>query len=91
MGAPLSVEGGGVFTERGLSLTVKGAKLYESWINPAGYIGWASFNAASWGAENQITGANPALGPAIDSYNGALYDAWDPDIPGTPIDYFVSS
>ena len=32
-----------------------------------------------------------AFGPGLASYGGALYDAWCPNILGSPIDYFVRS
>jgi hypothetical protein len=89
--APVALQGGGVL-DHGGALTVMGSKMYASWDTQAtSTTEWASFNAAAWSTPKQIPHAMSLVGPGLAGYNGKLYDAWTPDIEGSPIDYSVHS
>jgi hypothetical protein len=80
----------GVSSTAGPALAVKGTKLYESWINFTNTdVEWASFNGTSWTAPKAIPKASIfiGLGPALATYDGALYDAWAPDPSPSAIEY----
>jgi hypothetical protein len=90
--APLALPGGGVLDYGGPALTVMGSKMYASWdTQNTSTIEWASFNAATWSTPEQVPHAISLVGPGLAGYNGSLYDAWTPDIEGSPIDYSVHS
>jgi hypothetical protein len=90
--APLALQGGGVLDYGGPALTVMGSKMYASWDTQAtSTIEWASFNAAAWSTPKRVPHAQSLVGPGLAGYKGALYDAWTPDIEGSPIDYSVHS
>jgi hypothetical protein len=90
--APTALAGGGVLDYGGPALTVKGSKMYASWDTQAtSTIEWASFNAAAWSKVKQVPHAVSLVGPGLAGYKGSLYDAWTPDIEGSPIDYSVHS
>jgi GNAT superfamily N-acetyltransferase len=43
------------------------------------------------GTPEEIAHAVSLVGPALAGFDGTLYDAWTPDIEGSPIDYSVRS
>jgi hypothetical protein len=90
-GAALPVDGGGVTSTAGPALTVLGSKMYESWSTVIGGfpVGWESFNGASWSKVKEIPKSETNIGPGLAAYDGSLYDAWLPDILGSPIDYSI--
>jgi hypothetical protein len=69
-----------------------GSKMYASWASQAtSTVDWASFNAAAWTKPNEVPHSESLVGPGLAGYGGSLYDAWTPDIEGSPIDYSVHS
>jgi hypothetical protein len=90
--APVSLGGGGVLSEGGPALAVMGSKLYETWASLSDQdVYWASFNGASWSTPKAVPHSETIVNPGLAGYSGALYDAWTPDIEGSPIDYSVHS
>jgi hypothetical protein len=90
--APVALAGGGVLDYGGPALTVFGARMYASWDSQdTSTINWASFDGAAWSTPLSIPGAESQVGPALAAYKTSLYDAWTPDIEGSPIDYSVHS
>jgi hypothetical protein len=90
--APLALQGGGVLDYGGPALTVMGSKMYASWDSQnTSTVDWASFNGAAWAKPKQIPHSMSLVGPGLAGYHGSLYDAWTPDIEGSPIDYSVHS
>jgi len=90
--APLALPGGGVLDYGGPALAVTDSKMYASWDSQAtSTINWASFNAAAWSKPQSVPDAMSLVGPGLAAYKGSLYDAWTPDIEGSPIDYSVHS
>jgi hypothetical protein len=90
--APLSLPNGGVLDYGGPALTVLGKKMYASWGSQAtSTIDWASFTGAAWSKPKQVPHAMSLVNPGLAGYKGSLYDAWTPDIEGSPVDYSVRS
>jgi hypothetical protein len=63
------------------ALAVQGSDLYAAWtvaLVPC-QVDWASFNGTSWTGGSAIPSAEEgeSAGPAVASYHGALYVAWD--------------
>jgi hypothetical protein len=90
--SPLALPDGGVLDYGGPALTVMDSKLYASWDSQvASTIKWASFSADGWSKPQTVPHAMSLVGPGLAGYDGSLYDAWTPDIEGSPIDYSVHS
>jgi hypothetical protein len=76
----------------GPGLAVKGAKLFDAWTNDEsaelGDITYSTYNGSTWTAAKLIPGAviGYEVGPALATYSGKLYVAWDPNSTST-IDY----
>jgi hypothetical protein len=66
--------------------------MYASWATQAtGTVEWVSFNGAAWTTPGQIPHSETLVNPGLTGYHGSLYDAWTPNIEGSPIDYSVRS
>jgi hypothetical protein len=90
--APLTLQGGGVLDCGRPALTVTGSMMYASWDSQdTSIIEWASFNGAAWSKPQQVPHAMSLVGPGLAAYKGLLFDAWTPDIEGSPIDYSAHS
>jgi hypothetical protein len=89
---PAALPGGGVLDYGGPALTVLGTKMYASWdTQSTSTIEWAIFNGSALSTPEAIPHAESLVGPGLAGYDGSLYDAWTPDIEGSPIDYSVHS
>jgi hypothetical protein len=90
--APIAVTGSSVLNYGGPALAVLGTKLYASWDSQAtSTIDWSSFSGATWSTPEQIPGAVSLVGPGLAGFDSTLYEAWTPDIEGSPIEYSVRS
>jgi hypothetical protein len=90
--APLTVPDSSVLNEGGPAVTVLGSKMYASWDSQnTSTVDWVSFTGAAWSTPKEIPHSISLVGPGLAGYKGSLYDAWTPDIEGSPIDYSVRS
>jgi hypothetical protein len=90
--SPLTVPDSSVLNYGGPAVTVLGSKMYATWGSQnTSTIDWASFTGAAWSKPKEVPHSDSLVNPGLAGYDGSLYDAWTPDIEGSPIDYSVHS